>query len=431
MSESILDTEVATFPCVKGFGRARNRRLSAILHDIKSGAWASEVFGMRHALEIGHRDIYDADKAKLPSFFISGAAADRKRMINHSGFVQVDLDKCGDRFRELRENIIYDPHAAAVFTSPSGQGIKVVFHIEPVEFTEEAHKQAFAAVSDYIEGRYEIKPDPACKNWNRHCLVSHDPDLYTNSGAIPYQWKASKDLKGGGEEEYKTESSESSTSFCITINPLHHSTSHTPVDGYEKELRALEAESEFRQKQPNLATLYDRYVVRMKAEKGRRYEALTKTAPFLFYAVSIDVARILLTQFYDCNPVFATGRDEHIREVESMLSDLDESYIDMLSETERAFFSLLQERERTVFRICRDLAIRNDPEPAPLFPLSDNELALRLNEHPMIGYRILKRFETLKIISVERKHRKGSKGVQALATVWRWRLPLPQAQAAA
>lgn len=111
-------------------------------------------------------------KKRLPAVLISGAEAEGRKVTKHSGLMQIDIDDIeGETPEALRDLAEYDPHIAAAFVSPSGDGLKIIMAIPP---SIARHAQAFEAASNYIEKQYGHKPDPVCKDLTRLCFVSHD-----------------------------------------------------------------------------------------------------------------------------------------------------------------------------------------------------------------------------------------------------------------
>lgn len=154
-----------------------------MLADIQAGKWQKEIAELRR-IRATDPDRYNGNKELLPTFFVSGNARSRKVMLNHSGLVQIDADHCGARLAEIRLAVLHDVHVAAAFASPSGDGLKYLVHVGPIA-SEAEHAAAYAAASSHIERITGHRPDPSCKNQNRHCFVSHDPELFTNGAAVP------------------------------------------------------------------------------------------------------------------------------------------------------------------------------------------------------------------------------------------------------
>lgn len=102
----------------------------------------------------------------------------------HAGLLVLDFDKLPpDALATLRAQVVADPHTFGAFTSPSGNGLKVVVRIEPRPTSNEEHAHAWQVVADH----YGNDPDASGKNVERVCFLSFDPDVYVNEGAEPLE----------------------------------------------------------------------------------------------------------------------------------------------------------------------------------------------------------------------------------------------------
>ena len=123
---------------------------------------------------------YDAHKTTLPTFCVSGTAANRKEPLAHSGLLQVDLDHLDGTLEAVRAKVKADPHVAFGFVSPSGDGLKLGLRIDGAR-----HAESFLAAEKYFLGTYGLKIDPAVKDRLRLCFVSHDPLAWMKADAVP------------------------------------------------------------------------------------------------------------------------------------------------------------------------------------------------------------------------------------------------------
>jgi len=152
------------------------------VEDIQRGKWSKEIAALRSATGD------DADKLKklLPAFLWAGKFTARKNggIEKFSGLICADVDKVAERVGELHDIARNDPHAAAAFVSPSGNGIKIVFRV-PVAADAKEHQRNFAAVRAHVALIYAAKVDEAAKDVARLCFVSHDPAAFYNAAAVP------------------------------------------------------------------------------------------------------------------------------------------------------------------------------------------------------------------------------------------------------
>jgi Protein of unknown function (DUF3631)/VirE N-terminal domain len=119
---------------------------------------------------------------KLPAVLWSGRFSERKNdaLVQHSGLLCADLDSLNGSLSDVREKLSKSPHAWALFTSPSGDGLKAVFRV-PADAAK--HAGSFRSVEQHVKQLAGIQIDEACKDPARLCFVSYDPDAYYNPGA--------------------------------------------------------------------------------------------------------------------------------------------------------------------------------------------------------------------------------------------------------
>ena len=97
-------------------------------------------------------------------------------LIAHSGYLSIDFDNIPDcDLNQLKNKLIHDNTIQTVllFKSPSGNGLKWFIKIPPVA---ETHGMYFDAVKNYIQSKYNIEVDKACRDVARACFVSYDED---------------------------------------------------------------------------------------------------------------------------------------------------------------------------------------------------------------------------------------------------------------
>lgn len=169
-----------------------NLDLEIILDSIKNGKYekdyplaAIRLAKSNYVLEMertnGEKDektekaykILKSLKDKIPRFTISGVFKETGRsqanLEHHSGFIDIDIDGS----LEMRDQLIRDPYTYAVFTSCGGDGLCVIFKVEPSK-----HEQAFEGVQAYFYSKYGLIIDNAHKNPANTRNFSYDPNLY-------------------------------------------------------------------------------------------------------------------------------------------------------------------------------------------------------------------------------------------------------------
>jgi len=128
------------------------------------------------------KDAVDLAKKRLPGVMWSGSFSQRgaEHLIEHSGLLCADLDKLGARVPEIRERLVTSPHVWALFTSPTGDGLKAVFRVQA---DAEKHLRSFKGVEQHVSEICGEQIDKSCKDVSRLCFLSHDPDIYYNEYA--------------------------------------------------------------------------------------------------------------------------------------------------------------------------------------------------------------------------------------------------------
>lgn len=172
--------------------------LSTLIAGIKAGEHQKPIRALRSlTAKTPERleELQKQAKKRLKSVTASGVFQRGKSIKGeepkpHSGLVQFDLDGIEDP-PSLRDRLKSDPHAAAAFVSPRGNGVKVFVRIVP-----EQHRDAFRELQATYRSMYEesFLPLPDGKpnvdntgNPNRLCFVSDDPDAWVNHNAVPYE----------------------------------------------------------------------------------------------------------------------------------------------------------------------------------------------------------------------------------------------------
>ena len=117
-------------------------------------------------------------KKKLPAICFSGTFSKRldSAIIEHSGIICLDFDGFRDdqHLHAKRMELIEDEFTYCLFTSPSGDGVKVLVRVPK---DPKNHKKYFKA----LEKHYACEEfDTSCKNISRVCYESYDPDIFIN-----------------------------------------------------------------------------------------------------------------------------------------------------------------------------------------------------------------------------------------------------------
>ena len=424
-----LAVVVAWFPTMKST-KPTKRRLKQVLDDIKNGKWRVQVDRLRVILAKQGKEAYKAQKVKLPSFYLSGTASAPATMLTHSGIVQVDLDGLGDRLPVVRAEAETDRHAAAVFISPGGGGLKIAFRLDPLgdSLDRDEHKRAFAAVSAYFVQSYGVTPDPQCKNVNRHCLVSYDPHLYRNASAVPFDWKANEKAAPTGEEE-REDSSLSSLNSLRSLRSLTFQP-QLSIEEDSAEIALFDPEpieEAFARAHPDVARLYRQLLGRRQRPKQReRNQCAVDISTFLVRVVSEKNAMLMQGHWYDLyhRGRFNDTREQHLQDAKAHWDNVLGTYWQSLSAQEQRRYLAIENADiKAAFRIFRDCALSPRDESPPLFHMSWRQLSIRLGVSSDKAGDIFDVFISSKIIKPNAPPVMYAKGAQGRSTRYRWLLP--------
>jgi hypothetical protein len=165
-----------------------NKSFADILTDIKTGKYRGPVTYIRKCLQEQKLESYEKAKKGLPAFTPSGqfeGGRNQDTLKKYSGIIVLDFDKLNpEQLKKCRESTMDDPFTMAVFTSPSGNGLKVFVQTKASPST---HKDTFLQVQSYYETLTGLPIDKSGKDYTRLCFMSLDPDLYYNSNAHVFQ----------------------------------------------------------------------------------------------------------------------------------------------------------------------------------------------------------------------------------------------------
>lgn len=278
--------------------------------------------------------------------------------------------------------------------------------------------------------------------------VHPDGPRYRFVNEAPVVTMAFGNIKWPEEVSFERKRAAHPPSNHSSVSPVSESASYIPVsescipaslhnNGFKEVVSRIEklAEIEERQvrwlrdeKNKRIAPLYRDLVLRSAmADVGQRNAAVVALGKRLFYAVSPPIALDLLMGFYEINaPLFNDPADQHRRESEHMLANVEGAYLDELSDGEREVYAKLPDRLRPPFRIFRDLARRPDPRNKPgEFFMSADGLGRRLGLSCVEADRVLKQFvKALGLLTVVAPGERRGAGKTPIATLYRWLLPL-------
>lgn len=165
-----------------------------VLRNIKNGGWgwAAQVIAIRNV----PKEQQETLKKALPAITFSGYFHPTRSLETCQSYNQIvvgDIDNLDqDRYSAYWKALVNDPYIFAMFTSPSGTGIKFLVRVDS---TLEQHYDAFYCIEEYMQTQYGIALDPSGKDICRLCFVSYDIGLHYNPGSQVMHITASPEVR--------------------------------------------------------------------------------------------------------------------------------------------------------------------------------------------------------------------------------------------
>jgi hypothetical protein len=186
---------ITYFKNIKATSTPFYKPIQVAIDRIKSGVSAELINKIRTETD---KDKRNQLKQNLPSICFSGKFQQRNDdgCLEHSGFICLDFDKYENNdFEADRKMLCNDKFTYILFTSPSGDGLKVIIKI-PAE--KENHRAYFKALKEYYDNPHF---DVSSINISRVCYESYDPNIYVNTNAEI--WKDKVDIEPLDKSETK------------------------------------------------------------------------------------------------------------------------------------------------------------------------------------------------------------------------------------
>ena len=190
-----MSIRVSAFKRVTDSNNPYDRDIAKCLSRIKEGASKDKIEQYRST---GDKEI----KNSLPGYCFSGRFKNRSKsgLIEHSGLITLDFDKFPDIDNytiEYKDYISTLDFVFAAFISPSGNGLKVLIKIPPIE---KNHELYYNALYTYFDSEYL---DVSGKDVARFCFESYDPDIYINEDSVV--WETKEEIEVTDIGTYKTD----------------------------------------------------------------------------------------------------------------------------------------------------------------------------------------------------------------------------------
>lgn len=168
--------KITIFQNIKDTATPFFRDATVMLERIKDGKSKELIEKIRKEKSKEKRN---ALKKDLPAICFSGQFNKREdsSIVSHSGLICLDFDGFSSpaTLKQKRKELEEDPHSFSVFTSPSGNGLKVIVKIPP---DIDNHKMYFLSLEEHYKSE---NFDKSCKNISRVCYESYDPTIFINT----------------------------------------------------------------------------------------------------------------------------------------------------------------------------------------------------------------------------------------------------------
>lgn len=170
-----MSYRISIYRNIKSVSPLKDTDVFKVLEDIREGKYKKQIALIRVETE---KKVRNKLKEELHYVTFSGTFSTRanKNLKKFSGIACLDFDDVED----IRDVVNADPYTFASFESPSGNGLKVLVKIPPVDNNEDYQDYYIKLIEHYQ--KYE-KLDLGTKDLARACYVSYDPKLFLNNNS--------------------------------------------------------------------------------------------------------------------------------------------------------------------------------------------------------------------------------------------------------
>lgn len=194
--------------------------LNSIKEIILSDIYKNITDAYREIEDVKQKSIFKSEMFDYVTFSCTTSNRDSKSIKQHSNLICVDLDHVGNT--ETIKNIVIKIKElfipSLIFRSPSGDGLKLVYHID---ITKGSHNEYFTALKSFFNQEVGFDIDKKCGDIVRACFLCHDPDVYFNE--TPVQ------LDRAFIDTFCTQHEDSARSSKFTNNQLESITNYSEI----------------------------------------------------------------------------------------------------------------------------------------------------------------------------------------------------------
>jgi len=180
---------ISFYKNIKSIAPLKDTSVEKVLEVIRSNEYKEKIASIRTVTDKSARNEL---KSKLPYVTFCGTFSSRSNsnLKVHSGLACLDFDNVSN-LEDLKDLVNEDEFTFSSFISPSGDGLKVLVKIPPVDNNEDYQDYYVELVKHY--SKYHDL-DEGTKDIARACYLSHDEDLFLNNESIVFTDKFYKPL---------------------------------------------------------------------------------------------------------------------------------------------------------------------------------------------------------------------------------------------
>jgi len=150
---------------------------------IKGNTYKTATEELREIQEIKEKRKFKANHLDYVTFSGIFSKRNDKNLKVHSDLITIDFDHI-QNIEELKVKLLSDLYfdTEMLFTSPSGDGLKWIVHIDLDKAT---HAEYFTAIANYLKLTYKIDVDASGKDISRACFLPHDANVFLHNRHKP------------------------------------------------------------------------------------------------------------------------------------------------------------------------------------------------------------------------------------------------------
>jgi hypothetical protein len=181
-------------------------KLRPIINKIRKLRAQDEKNDVRNHKGVLQYELSKPEKEKLPSIISAGTFKSRskKGLIQYKGIMAIDYDHIPKKeIESLRTELNENPYVYTVFTSPSGEGLKVLIRTDA---TTETHRDTYLQWGKEFPNEYW---DKNVHDYSRLMFLSWDPLITTNGDCATYKYVR----QAAPKEDIKKKTKKNSSGF--------------------------------------------------------------------------------------------------------------------------------------------------------------------------------------------------------------------------